>query len=114
MGAGDTLPNAVIGAVVTLVFSFVGVSPLVGGGVAGYLQRRRRREGARVGALSGALATVPTGLVLLVGLGVLGFDLTGEVGPSAVLLVVLLLLGAWNVGLGAVGGYLGVVVREEL
>lgn len=32
MGNGDTLLNAVLGAAVTVVLSFTGFSPLVGGG----------------------------------------------------------------------------------
>lgn len=114
MGKGDTLLNAVVGAVVTVVLSFVGVSPLLGGGVAGYLQRESRRRGAIVGALAGALATLPV-VVLLIG----AVFLAGVTGlPGGPELLVLLILGfplllAWNVGLGAIGGYLGVVVREE-
>jgi|APHM01.1.fsa_nt_gi hypothetical protein len=61
MGTGDTWMNALIGAAVTVVTSFTGVSPVIGGAVAGYLNRV---DGATVGALSGALAAVP--LVLLV------------------------------------------------
>lgn len=115
MGKGDTLLNAVIGAVVTVVLSFVGVSPLLGGGVAGYLQQERRKRGAVVGALSGALATLPLVLLLIGGVVLVG--VTGLPGGPELLVILLLvfpLLLAWNVGLGALGGYLGVVVREEM
>ena len=111
----DALRNAVVGAVVTLVFSFLGVSPLVGGGVAGYLQRDGPGEGGRVGALSGALATVPSALFVFTGVGVLGVGLAGELGLSvAIIVAILLVLALWNVALSAAGGYLGVVVREEV
>lgn len=127
MGEGDTLLNAVVGAAVTVVLSFTGVSPLLGGGVAGYLQREGRRRGATVGALSGALAALPSLVVVVAGLllfaGVVpmgmgpmmgrGFGVPGGVGPVMLLFVLLPALLVWNVGLGAAGGYLGAYVREE-
>lgn len=120
MGRGDTLLNAAIGAVVTLLTSFLGVSPVLGGGVAGYLQRESRERGAMVGALSGALASVPIAAVLmlifLLGIAVPladpGFAL-GGLGIVALVFLVALVLTAWNVVLGAVGGYLGTYVYEE-
>jgi hypothetical protein len=39
------LRNAVIGAAVTVGLSFTGVSPLLGGGTAGYLQRESSKRG---------------------------------------------------------------------
>lgn len=119
MGEGDTLLNAVIGAVVTVLTSFVPVSPVIGGAVAGYLQRR---DGLSVGALSGVLAAIP--LVALFGLlltffGVfLGFGAPtellafGALGLFGLLLVfaVLVLISAL---LGALGGLLGVYIYEE-
>lgn len=124
MGRGDTLLNAVIGAAVTVALSFTGFSPLLGGGVAGYLQRESRKSGAKVGALSGAFAVIP---FLLFGslffgaflaapmLGMMGggFGVPGSVELLLVLAFVLPLLILWNVGLAAVGGYLGAYVREE-
>ena len=122
MGEGDTLLNAVIGAAVTVVLSFTGVSPLLGGGVAGYLQRGTRGDGARVGALAGAIALVPFLFFVILGVGFFamvpmmggGGGMLG--GPE--LLVVLLVgipLGIiWNVGLGAAGGFIGVLVYEEV
>lgn len=118
MGEGDTLLNAVIGAVVTVVLAFTGVSPLLGGGVAGYLQRGTRRDGATVGALAGALAFLPFVFVVVLGLGFvlllgLGFGMPGGVELLVVFLVLFPVLVVWNVGLGALGGYLGVYLREE-
>lgn len=75
MSEGDTLLTAVIGAVVTLVLSFTVFSPLLGGGVAGYLQRGNRAGGIRVGALSGAIAAIPFLLLLSV---FAGFVFTGS------------------------------------
>lgn len=120
MGRGDTLLNAAIGAVVTIVTSFLGVSPILGGGVAGYLQRESRERGAMVGALSGALASIPLAAVLML-IFVLGIAVPfadpglalGGLGIIVFGFVVLLIVAAWNVALGAAGGYLGTYVREE-
>lgn len=114
MGDGDTLLNAVLGAVVTVVFSFTGFSPLLGGAVAGYLQRGDRAEGARVGAISGAVATVPFLLLVVFAFGAFGlFAGGGFPGGLLLLPVFLVLVVAWDVALGAAGGYLGVYVLEE-
>jgi hypothetical protein len=106
------LRNAVIGAVVTVALSFTGFSALLGGAVAGYLQREPPKRGARVGAVSGGLAILPVVLVLVVGFVLyLGrasvFGLPGGVELAIILFVMFPLLFAWTVGLSAVGGYLG-------
>lgn len=120
MGRGDTLLNAAIGAAVTLLTSFLGVSPVLGGGVAGYLQEESRQRGALVGALCGALASIPiAGLLMLVfvlGIAVPFADpglALGGLGIVVVVVIVSVLVAAWNVALGAVGGYLGTYLREE-
>lgn len=120
MGKGDTLLNAGIGAIVTIVLSFTGISPVLGGAVAGYLQRGTRRAGAKVGGISGAFAFLPFVGVLVLGFGFFlagpmmgGVGVPGGVELLIVLFVVVPLLLLWNVGLGAVGGYLGTYLREE-
>jgi len=119
MSEGDTVINAVIGAVVTVVLSFTGFSPVLGGMVAGYLQRGDRSGGIRVGALSGAIAALPF-LLFVFAFG--GFVFSGSVigGGMGVPggFVFLLLLGFvfalfWSVGLSAIGGYLGVYIATE-
>lgn len=119
MGEGDTLLNAVIGAVVTVLTSFVPVSPVIGGAVAGYLQRR---DGPTVGAVSGVLAAIPllgvfglllTFLGVLVGFGAPGdFLAFGALGLAG-LLVAFVVLVAISGALGALGGLLGVYIYEE-
>lgn len=52
----NTLINGLIGAVVTVILSFTVVSPIVGGAVAGYLEKT---DGVRVGAISGGIAVLP-------------------------------------------------------
>lgn len=119
MGKGDSLINAAIGAAVTVLLSFTGVSPAIGGAVAGYLQQESRNSGAKVGALSGVFAFLPFLFVLVL---VFGFLVAGQMMrgvPGGVELLVILLVALpfvllWNAGLGAVGGYLGTYVREEI
>ena len=121
MGKGDTLINAVIGAVVTIVLSFTGFSPILGGAVAGYLQRETRKSGAKVGALSGALSFLP---FLFFGVLFFGIFLGGPMmaggmgvpgGPELLIIMFFFIPGflLWSVGLGAVGGYLAVYLRED-
>lgn len=121
MGEGDTLLNAVIGAVITVVLSFTGFSPLIGGGVAGYLQRGPRKDGAKVGAIAGALAFLPFVFLLMLVVAFVGapfagggFGRPGLLEALVILFVVLPLFLLWNVGLGATGGYLGAYLRTEL
>lgn len=117
MGHGETLLNAVIGAVVSILLSFTGVSPILGGGVAGYLQAESRRRGALVGALSGLLAAVPFLLLAAFGFAFLlvggGVGLPGGVELLVILFLILPVVMVWSVGLGGLGGYLGTYIREE-
>jgi hypothetical protein len=109
---GSFWTNAVLGAVVSIVFSFVPLSQILGGGVASYLDRT---ESGRVvlGAVSGALTVVP-GLLMLPfawlaisnGSIVVGDTTVGAEG--VVLLGGGLLIGALiGAVLGAIGGYAG-------
>lgn len=111
--------NAVIGAVVTVVLSFTVFSPILGGGVAGYLQRGERGDGIRIGALSGALAAIPAVLLFVV-FG--SFVFTGSMmgpgigvprGTAFVFVFGGIYVLLWTIGLSALGGYLGVYVATE-
>ena len=108
MGTGETWTNAIIGAVITLGLSFTGVSPLLGGGVAGYLQNEQPERGAAVGAISGAIAALPAILLLALAIGVFLLSGPGPGGPGGIELVVIVvglvpMLLAWFVGLSAGG-----------
>jgi hypothetical protein len=119
MSEGDTVVNAVVGAVVTVVLTFTGFSPILGGIVAGYLQRGERVDGARVGALSGAIASLPFLLLFLTFGGFLftGSMMGGGMGVPGEFVVVFLFgvvfALVWVVGLSALGGYLGVYLATE-
>ncbi|MFC6942883.1 DUF5518 domain-containing protein [Salinirubellus sp. GCM10025818] len=106
------LKNAAIGAVVTIVLSFTGFSALLGGGVAGYLQKVPPKRGAKTGAISGGIAVVPILFVLVLGFGLFlwqpgALGVPGGVELAIILFVMFPLLFAWIIGLSAVGGYVG-------
>lgn len=112
--------NALLGAVVTIVLSFVPFSPVLGGGVAGFLQGPDRRAGVWVGAVSGVVASIPILLVLLaaalfvpVGVAVTDVGLGIPVLVILLLLTLLLLLLVYGAGLSALGGYVGAAVAER-
>lgn len=116
--APHTLLNALLGAVVAVVLSALPFSPVLGGVVAGYLEGGDYRSGATVGAIAGLLAFVPfvaiAALVLAVFAGT-AFPAAG-VGAALWVSVILILLVAavYTIGLGAVGGVLGIYVRQEV
>ena len=118
----NTLVNAVLGGVVSVVLGFVPFSPVLGGAVAGYLQGEEPSQGLRVGAYAGLVAAIPLAFVLfllasILSFGIVAVDSTGGVaGPTAggsplfalgVLGAVFLVTAVYTVGLSALGGYLG-------
>ena len=118
--APNTLLNALIGGVVGLVLSFIPFSTVLGGAVAGYLEGGDSTSGAKVGALAGLVAFVP--FILLIA-GVLFFvpvitiPGSGPRAPLGFLVFVLLLLvfvAVYIVGFSALGGVLGVYVKENV
>ena len=111
--------NALIGAVVTTVTAFVPFSPVLGGGVAGYLDGGGDRSGLRVGALAGAFAAVPLlaifGLVFLVlffGIAVSG-EVAGPLFVVGLLLVISLFAIVYVFGLSAIGGLVGAAIADR-
>lgn len=102
----ETLIHAGLGAVGTIVLSFTMFSPVLGGAIAGYLEGD---TGARIGALSGLLASVFLLPLTLIFVFILagGFDLTilALVLPLIVILV--------TTGMSALGGLIGVYVVTE-
>ncbi len=104
---------AFLGAIVTVVVSFVPFSPVLGGAVAGYMHDGGTSRGTRIGAASGVIAAIPLALIfvlLFVVMSVGGLT-TGEfAGPVFVLVLVgmvLLFAVLYIVGLSALGGYVG-------
>lgn len=110
------LLNALIGAVVTIVTApLLPLAAIVGGGVAGYLQRGDLGTGAKVGAVSGLIAAVPAVFFawLVASLFLLGGDLLFGLTSIVIVVGFLVLLG-YLVGAGALGGALGAYLRAEM
>jgi hypothetical protein len=131
------LVNALLGAVVMTVFSWIPFAPVVGGALSGYLEagehrddRLRSRRGIRIGALAGALAAIPALLVIaFVGsiftVGWLGTSVGGGMNPGLslgfsvlawVVVALVVVVGVvYHVGLSALGGWLGaeLATRED-
>ena len=118
MSDRSTLVNAFLGAVVSVVLAFLPFSPVLGGGVAGYLERR---DGVRVGATSGAITALPLALLLVAAVLFWSVFLIapepvvagGLLFVTLVVFVGVVVVALYTVVLSAVGGYLGVYVYEE-
>jgi hypothetical protein len=115
MENGNRILNAVIGAIVNVVSSFVigPLGPILGGIVAGYLQRQ---NGLGIGGLSGAIAAIPSSLAIFAFGSLLFFIPDVAAAGVGVLLFVVIVLIVFliDVVLGAVGGYLGVRIAMDV
>jgi cell division protein FtsL len=113
MATDNSYVNALVGAVVTVLLSFIPFAPLVGGAVAGFLERR---EGTRIGVFAGVFAAIPLFLLLLLFGGALTVIPIPHGGVESIVVVVLLVvffLLLYVVVLSAVGGVVGVYLGEE-
>ena len=104
---------AVYGAVTTAVLSFIPFSPVLGSGLAGYLEAATGGQTVRIGAISGFLSTAPALLILVfvtvglyAGLAGVGEAALGLAVAVAMLFAVFFIL-AYGAGLGALGGFIG-------
>ncbi|MEF8825263.1 MAG: DUF5518 domain-containing protein [Halapricum sp.] len=114
----DYAANALLGAVVSALVSFVPFSPAIGGGLAGYLERGESERTVGVGALSGIILMVPLlGLLLFLTIGLLLGLFAFEAGALAIavgaaMLMAMLVVAVAGAGLGALGGYVGGKLAE--
>ncbi|WP_136690005.1 DUF5518 domain-containing protein [Halorhabdus amylolytica] len=105
--------SAVLGAVATAVLSFVPFSPVLGGGLAGYLEQTESGRSISVGGVAGFLSMVPALVILaFVSAGLYnGFATIGESGlgivVGTVMVLTVLFVAAYGAGLGALGGFAG-------
>jgi uncharacterized membrane protein (GlpM family) len=121
MGEGDTLINALLGAVATAILSgFVPLAPVLGGVIAGYLEGGNRDDGLRVGAISGVIPLLLAIPIAAIGLFVFGGAFLGIQAPASVSLfaIALIVVGfvfglLYFIGLSAVGGWLGNYVKHD-
>ena len=119
MAEGDTLLNAVIGGIASIVLSFIPLSPVLGGAIAGYLEGGTRSTGLRIGVYAGIIAAIPLALFTIAAVAIFGSFLA--IGPGdgggviilVFLLVVLVFMALYTVGLSAFGGWLGNYVRYD-
>lgn len=105
--------NALIGAIAGIVLSFIPLSTVLGGAIAGYLEGGTPEDGLRVGAIAGAIMLLPFALFGLVALFLFGFFGGAPffflfVGGAMFTVAVV-----YTVGFGALGGYLGRYLRDE-
>mgnify|MGYP000117197121 CR=1 FL=1 len=122
MGEGDPFVNAIIGAVATALLSgFVPLAPLLGGGMAGYLEGGKRDDGVRVGLLSGviglAISLVFFVVVFVFLAAFLAFvpEALGVFGAMGLFVLVIgtLSAAAYFLVLSALGGWLGNYVKYD-
>jgi hypothetical protein len=105
--------NAILGGLVGIVLAFLPFSTVLGGGVAGYLEGGDPKAGLRVGTLAGLIMVVPFVLIMFFALFLLGFaGIPRAIGIVGVLALVF--VAVYTIGLGALGGYLGGYVKNEL
>lgn len=110
-----TLIHAVIGAVAGTVLSFIPLSPLLGGAVAGYLEGGETDTGLKVGGIAGIIMLIPFVFIgMFIMMFLLGFGPGGSVIAFGAVAVVMFLVSAfYTVGLSIVGGYLGIYLKNE-
>lgn len=115
-GGSSTALNALVGGVAGIVLSFIPMSTVLGGAVAGYLEGGRPGSAWKVGAIAGAVMLLP--FVFFGTIAATFFFGVGGPGPGLafgpVLVVVLLFAALYTVVLGALGGVLGAYLRDEL
>ncbi|RLM63246.1 hypothetical protein DVK05_07750 [Halorubrum sp. Atlit-8R] len=116
MDTQNTYVNALVGAVATALLSFTGISPLLGGAVAGYLEGGDARDGLRVGAISGAIASIPAFGILIVVLFLIPVapDPGVVIGGGLIALALVALVFGYVVTFSAVGGLVGAYAKREL
>ncbi len=107
----DRLPAIGLGTVITLVGSAIPFSPVLGGGFAGWVAGTTPREGAKLGGLTGVIASLV--LIPLVLFGLVAFAILSVRLVSALLFALVLTGGVYFIGGGFLGGYVGVLLREE-
>ena len=114
----DYAANALLGAVISALLSFVPFSPAIGGGVAGYLERGESERTVGVGALSGIVLMAPVlGFLLFLTIGLLLGLMAVDAGAlalavGAAMLMAFLVVAVAGAGLGALGGYVGGKLAE--
>ncbi len=104
---------ALVGGLITIVASFFPLAPILGGAVAGYLERGDRHQGLVTGGLAGLVAAAPlvVGFVILLGGLIIGANALGlglaSVAIALAIVLVTMIAALYLIALSAIGGYLG-------
>lgn len=112
---GRLIRDGLVGGTVAVALSFLPLSEVLGGGIAGYLNRGTGRNGVVVGAIAGAVAFLP---YLLVGLYLAATPGIALPGPDVGLSREFIVAGAisvafvYVVGLSALGSLIGSTLYE--
>lgn len=108
--APNVVGSAILGAFVTIVTSFLVVSPVIGGAVASYVDRQRNGSGYKAASLSGVFAAVP--VVVLFGV-IIAAVAVGSPRLAPLVGGVFLVAVAAIVGLSTLGGYISTSLARE-
>jgi uncharacterized Tic20 family protein len=112
---GDsTMIIALLGAFVSLITGFIPFSPLIGGGLAGWLVRDDETRAVKVAGLSGLILALPVAFIFVpvFGLALLGGPRVGIAFLLLTFFVVALAL-FYTAGISAIGGYIGVRLYQS-
>ena len=110
------LRNGLVGGAVAVLLSFLPLSTVLGGGVAGYLDRGAGRYGAGAGTVAGIAASLP---YVLVGVYLALSPTVTLPGPDLAVSSEIVIAGTtafalvYVVGLSVLGSLIGGYVREE-
>jgi len=111
-----SIRNGLVGGGVSFLLSFLPLSEILGGGIAGYLDRSTGRGGAAAGTLAGLVAFLP---YLLVGLYLAATPGIALPGPELALSRELLIAGVasvafvYVVGLSVLGSLVGGYLHDK-
>lgn len=103
-----------IGGLAGLVLSFIPLSPLLGGAIAGYLEGGEPKDGLKAGAIGGVMMFLPFVLLAFTVTFFLGFGGGAPIVFSLVGLAILLFSAVYTIGLSILGGYVGTHLSGEL
>jgi hypothetical protein len=115
MAEGDTLINAVIGGIASIVLSIIPLSPLMCGALAGYPEGGDRG----IGVYAGVVAAIPFTLFLF--LAVATFGILLAIPPSSgggaflvfIFLAAVVGIALYTVAFSAIGGWIGNYVKDD-
>ena len=126
MSTWRLLRNAIIGLLTMIIVGFIPMvnmlAPVVGGGVAGYLEGKTIKDGSIAGAVTGFLWTAITFVLLavvMIGAGLTAppgvgmFDWLPAAGGATFIAVLFVLVNGVVVALTTVGGAIGGSIAKE-